>query len=575
VAGEDPAPGDAKESPISDLSSKSVHEPSYLGRAAYLDTHAPIDEEDASQYQSTTQKLSTPFINLTAQKITLDELVPRSIKQSLISSFMRKCRPWMPLVTSDEVDSLFKSDASGSFLSLAILVAGSKVSTAPNAVAIGQKCYDLAKLRFYAGLETKTFSVIIGTVFLQWWNQSGPEHVSPDNSSFWLRIGVALAHQVGLHKQPDHWDPKAPLRRKIWWSLVVSTQLLGRPGVGAHHFLKSRDCQIATSHGRPRAIQMVDSDMRPLSIRDFNATDPDALLFIEFVSVTVILGDLTQACLRQDLSVRRRADIEASLRLWLRDLPTEFHLHDRSTRSLIPYNFRSRQLHVPYFISLIILFRQKTPDQCPPGISILAASFILGIYEEYLDWGDINYVSPPSIFYLMAASLVQASSHRFPALATNKEKELHVTHDAIHSLKQRFPTALGAERVIISARNIANDVTLNGLHFELSPYEKEFLAFFGPDLCFHWDLVLRAGSPAPGMESGRSPASLPPYPRSDPVFPTGKWPIRPADYTTASAGMQMGLEQSNWDFDSIVQYNEMPSSAAIGQWWWGDLLPDV
>ena len=162
-------------------------------------------------------------------------------------------------------------------------------------------------------------------------------------------------------------------------------------------------------------------------------------LFMNFVKITSILGDLTEQCLRGNLTDRRRIELEDGLMEYMHNLPTAFHLYDRETETLMPYTFRSRQLHVPYFVALIILFRQGPPEKCPSTISILAASFISGIFEEYLDWGDISFVSPPSIFYLLVASLVQVSSHRFPALSSSTERETRITDQAIRSSKSVSP----------------------------------------------------------------------------------------------------------------------------------------
>jgi hypothetical protein len=56
---------------------------------------------------------------------------------------------------------------------------------------------------------------------LQWYNPQAPEHVSFDNSGFWLKLAVGVAHQIGLHKEPPP-GPSNAIRRKLWWSLVVS-----------------------------------------------------------------------------------------------------------------------------------------------------------------------------------------------------------------------------------------------------------------------------------------------------------------------------------------------------------------
>jgi hypothetical protein len=194
------------------------HEPSYLGRADYLDTHAPIDEYHVSRYQRSPGQSAFAGVDLSTP---LEGLLTRSARESLVSSFLRSCRPWMPLLTAEQVYAMFEANSVPTFLMLAILVAGSKVSTSPQAQELGQNCYDAAKLRFYSCYAKDTLDTITGTIIIQWWNQTGPEHISIDNSSTWLRLGVALAHQTGLHRQPDSKSPQFARRRKIWWTLVV------------------------------------------------------------------------------------------------------------------------------------------------------------------------------------------------------------------------------------------------------------------------------------------------------------------------------------------------------------------
>ena len=146
--------------------------------------------------------------------------VPESMRSSLIRSFTQHCRPWMPIVSEDHIRKL-SQERPNSLLMTAILVAGSRVSASPRASAIGAECYTKAKWVFFSEQEADMVQVIMALIFLQWWNPSGPEHVSLNNSSFWLRVSVALAHQIGLHKEPGPHLPDAHLRRVLWWTLVV------------------------------------------------------------------------------------------------------------------------------------------------------------------------------------------------------------------------------------------------------------------------------------------------------------------------------------------------------------------
>lgn len=127
----------------------------------------------------------------------------------------------MPLVSEMDLGKLDAKNAD-TLLVTSMLVAGSIVSSTPQAPEQGQRCYQRAKLLFYTNAEQNHLHTIMATIFLQWLNPSGPEHVSIDNSSFWLRISVSLAHQMGLHREPDSKMGDAKLRRRIWWALVVS-----------------------------------------------------------------------------------------------------------------------------------------------------------------------------------------------------------------------------------------------------------------------------------------------------------------------------------------------------------------
>ena len=168
--------------PVTKVSPQS----SYLGRSEYVPAHVPIDEEDASRYEGHTHLTSS------TDHATVDSTVPSSMRASLVKSFNDCCRPWMPLLSEVEVMRLADEEPS-SLLTTSIFVAGSKVSTSPKALEVGTQCYARARSMFFAEEEPDVIRVVMALIFLQWWNPSGPEHVSIHNSSFWLRVAVGLA----------------------------------------------------------------------------------------------------------------------------------------------------------------------------------------------------------------------------------------------------------------------------------------------------------------------------------------------------------------------------------------------
>lgn len=180
----------------------------------------PIDEEDAKRYHAGHDDAPSETYQKYLRELRAFDLPPRSVRDSLVSGFTQRCYPWMPIVDNIDLENAHASESSMLLLQ-AIFVAGSRVSTAPHAKSLGDAFYRRAKALLYSDVEKEPLAMIQAICLLQWWNPSGAEHVSMDASSFWLHMGVALAHQVGLHRDPSPGKPDAGFRRRLWWTLVV------------------------------------------------------------------------------------------------------------------------------------------------------------------------------------------------------------------------------------------------------------------------------------------------------------------------------------------------------------------
>lgn len=192
---------------------------SYLGRAEYISGVVPIDEEDARMYLPESQPNIPDADMQYLRNIGAFDLPARPICSSLIEGYFERCAPWMPIVDKIELDG----PKASMLLLQAIFVAGSRTSTAPQVQAAGRDFYRRAKALFNMEIEKAPLNVIRAICIVQWWNPSGPEHVSMNASSFWLHMGVALAHQIGLHREPNAKQSDTSLRRRLWWVLFVST----------------------------------------------------------------------------------------------------------------------------------------------------------------------------------------------------------------------------------------------------------------------------------------------------------------------------------------------------------------
>lgn len=253
---------------------------------------------------------------------------------------------------------------------------------------------------------------------------------------------------------------------------------------------------ISVSHGRPRAINLEDCDVRPPALEDFRIINEDSHLFLAYVDIASILSDIAQAAVRGSLGRPLRLLLESRLLSWIRMLPTSLHLHDRNTGSLTPYNFKIRQLHIPYFTAITILYRPTIPGSNPSVGALLSSSYVANIYEDFLARGEIPMLAPVFIFHLLASAIAQLPCHRFPTLWAKAQDELQVISQSLVEMGKRFPTALGAQRVIKHVKQAVKNEKQRSEPPQLSGAVDQLNYFepFGQELCGKWDFVFGAGA---------------------------------------------------------------------------------
>ncbi|KAI9836092.1 MAG: hypothetical protein M1819_001706 [Sarea resinae] len=441
----------------------------YLGRGDYINGDVQIDEETAKNYPPP-HHATLPDIDMKILQMQhAFDLPPISIRNKLIDDFMLRCSPWMPIVSRSRLEN-----ESSILLQQAVFLAASRISSEPLAYASCEELYRRAKALFFSGYEKSTMTVITAICLMQWWNPSGPEHVSMDTSAFWLRMGVALAVQIGLHREPRPGTKDAAVRRRLWWTL------------------RARDCLISSGQGRPRAIDHGDCDVRPLTLDDFSSSEPHARLFVAYVQVCTILGNVTESYVRGDLSRSKRVAIETDVTRWIRELPEDLHIYSRTQpRRLAPYNFEARQLHIPYFTILSILYRTTSPNKRPQGVAVLASSFIAGIFDDFVARDELRFLGPIFTFYLLVAGIQQLSCYRFADLRATSERELETIKVSLRELGKTWPSAFGPQNVIqrLSEAMTRQPPGSTSRPASMCSDQLSFFSMFGPELCPKWSAI--------------------------------------------------------------------------------------
>ncbi|KAK4552274.1 hypothetical protein LTR86_010444 [Recurvomyces mirabilis] len=518
----------------------------FIGRAHY-DTTTPIDEDSARAYGASKQDAQSHAERQTLTAWQAFDMPPRSVHQSLMEAFMEYCYPWMPTLDAGEQEQ--RSLTSPSYLLLqAIFTAASRVvsSSSVSDYALPSDFYHRARALFWVGHETNPLTVrlerqvqtdtvirrfnnvpkVIRTDFgnltvksitmLHWYNPDGPAYVSYDTSEYWLKIGVGLAYQIGLHREPAAGTQSA-MRRRIWWSLVA------------------RSSNKASSTGR-RADRRSDCHIGRPTPEDFPESTKSGELFVPYVDICCALGDVVESFARDAMTKSRRLAIENVLFRWSRSLPGWLQVSQwnevRHEWNLRPYDFRARQLNVIYFVTLTILSKSSGPSRAISPTAICAASYIAGMYEDFLARDQIRLLSPTYTTFCFMAGLVLLPLRKDAILWEHARADLLVIQRSLEILANRWRSAIGASKALQKAMESPTSATARLAPLQaLSSEHEPLFHSFPVDLCRMWlpcqeHAVWDMNIEQPGvMETPRPEDRVPSLDRMEPEIP-----VYPGDF---------------------------------------------
>jgi hypothetical protein len=259
--------------------------------------------------------------------------------------------------------------------------------------------------------------------------------------------------------------------------------------------MQARDCLINSGQGRPRAINFKDSDVRPPCLEDFPNQQAQGELFIPYVEICSLLGDLTECCSRRHMSHSKRLHLESALYRWTRTLPVSLRLSEQADTSDIyttsTWTFNARQLHIPYFITLTIMSQPPTTQSPVSPVAILASSFVAGIFEEFLARDELQFLGPIFTFYLLAAGVALVSTRHYPALWQTAQQDLRVLQNSLEELSKRWPSAIGALKAMRNVIDRASVGSATSVAAQLKWLDVEQQLVFQHtrlDLCRLWSI---------------------------------------------------------------------------------------
>lgn len=270
---------------------------------------------------------------------------------------------------------------------------------------------------------------------------------------------------------------------------------------------------MSVGTGRPRTINLEDSNIAPLTTGDFAAPTFHAHLFVAYVSISRQMGDIAESQRRKTLQVGSTKQLlENTLVRWLIELPPCLRIVKKQLNEegaaidwvLAPYNFESRQLMVSYFTSLILLHKSSASPADVPTVSLMASSYMVSIFEEFLSRDQLQYLGPVFAFYALAAGLVHIVGFRHESLQSVAAQEFNVIQVALQELGKRWGSAQGALRALNRARKaVQRQPCVQDHPSPLAQSDASFFTDFGPELCSIWHI----GFPGKSQETAGLPGN--------------------------------------------------------------------
>ncbi|PCG91943.1 Transcription factor [Penicillium occitanis (nom. inval.)] len=477
------------------------------------------------------------------------DLPSAAFQHSLLDNFITHVHPLMPIVDTKSLESRI-GYLSPTALVKAVLLAGARTTDAQLPFSVEQY-YTAIKVIVMSGYEKDPVTAMVVACLLGWYNQSSVYSVNIDSASAWLRFASNIAYQVGLHKEPKT-KINTGYRRRLWWTLVA------------------RDCLVSAGQGRPRIFNLADCDVKPISTEDFGADEQYAKVFVAYVKVCLILGDLCESHRRGEVSTLQRDNVRNRLFWWLKELPEEMQYFRSSTHASFDNRFE-RQLFVIYFAAVSILYRSDLSGQMVHPVSLVASSFLVSLLEDFLARDEVQRLPTMFTFYAISAAVPQLVATRNANLKPVADTELAIISQFLLALSLRWPTSAGAQKLFETLRNSETAIEKPLVSFgTFSGHEQLLFDNFNLSACRHSSLLAahdtHLSSTAEPTSFTREVHSLPtPHSETLPnIFrETDTDPDLPQ---TGSLPLEQQTISWDWPLDNLGDDITVEFSNAMGSW---------
>ena len=126
-------------------------------------------------------------------------------------------------------------------------------------------------------------------------------------------------------------------------------------------------------------------------------------------------------------------------------------------------------------------------------MTILASSFVAGIFEDFLARDEQKFVGPIFTFYLLAAGVALVSLRPYASLWAVASKDLDILQTSLQELAKRWPSSIGASKALQNVMDSApkempsGNAALPQLPWLNATQMHFFEGFPAKDLCRMWE----------------------------------------------------------------------------------------
>lgn len=175
-----------------------------------------------------------------------------------------------------------------------------------------------------------------------------------------------------------------------------------------------------------------------------NPADIRTEAFIQWVRLSAIIGRISKRQCQNAQETSSTAPLAAELKHWVQSLPPAVQLR-LNEDNLFTFNRDIHGLHLVYLatITLLNLSKSEPPNPLPKASvpAIVAASYIVRIFEDYLARGSVRFLAGQAGWYITVALLALLYACKIEGLAVYAERDFRSLRAALKRMADTWHSA--------------------------------------------------------------------------------------------------------------------------------------